>query len=378
MEHAFVRKKRRADRLPESAAAQRQALFAQISGAAGRGRGNPPDPAYMAGIQFRKTFDAVGAGNRLMQQEDRAQKRVGRESSMPPERERELRRKHDSPVYRHSRRKLAQGSFCDRFASYAFSGGKLAAAVLEGRGELMLTSCMERAAGSVKQKKLLAESAAERGVEGRPARVVTNGDAHSAVGLVVSSIQSATKTLDTIRALAEGGGSSPDSLLEQRGVDTMQELYPFMRLKEDDAFIARCQTRLKELDGDTSQQALTERQAVNAALTKAQAVRAQKKAQQRGFLTKLAEMRANAARAEELFSSDGFAEYIAQRVSGAHTADDPPDKRRRRAQRARQVLDEAVPAGEQVAHGKQEPDAARGEAGQTTEKERGETTQDSV
>lgn len=373
MEHAFVRKKRRADRLPESASAQRQALFAQIGTAAGRGESKSRDPAYMAGMQFRRTFDAVGAGNRLMQREERAHRRGERESAMPPERERELRRKHDSPVYRHSRRKLAEGSFCDRFASYAFSGGKLAAAVLEGRGELMLTSCMERAAGNAKQKKVLAESAAERRLDGRPARVVTNGDVHSAVGLVVSSIQSATRTLDTIRALAEGGGSSPDSLLEQRGVDTMRELYPFMRLKEDDAFIARCKTRLKELDGDVSQQALTERQAVNAALTKAQAVRGQKKAQQRSFLTKLAEMRANAARAEELFSSDGFAEYIAQRVSGAHTADDPPDKRRRRAQRAQEVLEAAVPTGEQVADGKQEPDAARGEAGQTAEEKRGET-----
>lgn len=373
MEHAFVRKKRRADRLPESAAAQRQALFAQIGTAAGRGESKSRDPAYMAGMQFRKTFDAVGAGNRLLQRQEESRTRGERESAMPPERERELRRKHDSPVYRHSRRKLAEGSFCDRFASYAFSGGKLAAAVLEGRGELMLTSCMERAAGNTKQKKVLAESAAERRLDGRPARVVTNGDAHSAVGLVVSSIQSATRTLDTIRALAEDGGSSPDSLLEQRGVDTMRELYPFMRLKEDDAFIARCKTRLKELDGDVSQQALTERQAVNAALTKAQAVRGQKKAQQRSFLTKLAEMRANAARAEELFSSDGFAQYIAQRVSGARTADDPPDKRRRRAQRAQQVLEAAVPTGEQVADGKQEPDAERGEAGQTAEEERGET-----
>lgn len=373
MEHAFVRKKRRADRLPESVAAQRQALFAQIGTAAGRGESKSRDPAYMAGMQFRKTFDAVGAGNRLLQRQEESRMRGERESAMPPERERELRRKHDSPVYRHSRRKLAEGSFCDRFASYAFSGGKLAAAVLEGRGELMLTSCMERAAGNTKQKKVLAESAAERRLDGRPARVVTNGDAHSAVGLVVSSIQSATRTLDTIRALAEDGGSSPDSLLEQRGVDTMRELYPFMRLKEDDAFIARCKTRLKELDGDVSQQALTERQAVNAALTKAQAVRGQKKAQQRSFLTKLAEMRANAARAEELFSSDGFAQYIAQRVSGARTADDPPDKRRRRAQRAQQVLEAAVPTGEQVADGKQEPDAERGEAGQTAEEERGET-----
>lgn len=374
MKHAFAEKKRRADRLPEGAAAQRKALYAQISSAAGRSS-RSPDPAYMAGMQFRQTFDAVGAGNRLLQSggEAHAHREGRREDSLPPERERELRRKHDSPVYRHSRRKLAQGGFCDRFASYAFSGGTLAGAVLAGRGEHMLVSCMERAAGSEKKQKLLGESAAEQRLAGTPARVVTNNEAHSAVGLVVESIRGATRTLDVIRSLAEGSGSSPDTPLEQRGVQTMRELYPFMRLREDDEFIARCKTRLKELDGDDSQKALSERQAVNAALTKAQAVREQKKAQQRVFLTKLAEMRANAARAEELFSSDGFAEYIAQRVSGEHMEDDPPDKRRQRAQAILGALEAAATVGEMIADAKQESDAADGEAAKTAEKDGGQT-----
>ena len=399
MEHAFARKKRRAGRLPESTAEQRQALFAQIGQAAGRGARRDSDPAYQAGMQFRQTFDAVGMGNRRMQggalgETSRQGGAIGNSSRqggirsespehsglkelrepMSPVRERALRRTHDSPVYSHSRRQLAQGSFCDRFASYAFSGGVLAGAVLEGRGEMMLTSCMERAAGNIEQKKILAESASEQKLGGKGARVVTNGDAHSAVGLVVSSIRSATRTLDAIKSLAEGSGQSPDNPLEQRGVQTMRELYPFLRLREDDEFIARCKTRLGELEGDTSQRAVAERQTVSAALTKAQAVREQKKAQQRSFLTKLSEMRANAARAEELFTSDGFAEYMAQRVSGAHASDDePPDDSDKRRKIVQAVLESAAIVGELIADAKEnaDPDRADVKDGKKDRKERG-------
>lgn len=239
MAHQVLKKRKPALRTaaPSEGIARRQKqLGAQISRNSGTVVPCSRDPVYHMINTFTTQFDAVGrqraaalgaerptleqSGNLNGEREALSgQNRRSAVSSTAEERQRQLRSQHDSPMYRHSREQLQNGSFADRFASYAFSGGNMAAAVMAGEGKQMFTSCLSRALGRPipdcpKQKQVLMQNAIENKVDGTEAKVVFNRHAQSAVGIVLDSIRGASTTLEVFRKLANESGAIKDTPME--------------------------------------------------------------------------------------------------------------------------------------------------------------------
>lgn len=294
------------------------------------------DPIHMLITSFTNNFDAVGR--------ERARQLAGNESdgnaekSTEPGREREaLRKTHDSPEYVHSSEELRRGEFTDRFSSYAFRGGKLAASVMAGQGKQMFTLCLARAIGrpmpqGERQKKLLGQSDTELPVINREADVRFNRDVYSAVGIVTDTLKSSGRLLELFRELATGSGQRVPDPLEFRNIDTLKQALPFFDIDSDKKLITQYRQRLRQLEGDSSPEAASSAKLLRAALTKQNALLRRKQQEQRDFLTVLDRITGSVREAEKLFSSDGFAEQAAVEAEEL-AADIPPDDNngRRRA-----------------------------------------------
>lgn len=340
------------------------------------------DPIHMLTTSFTNNFDAVGR--------DRARQLSGNESgrnaekSPEPGREREgvrtegLRKEHDSPEYVHSSEELRRGEFTDRFSSYAFRGGKLAASVMAGQGKQMFTLCLARAIGrpmpqGERQKKLLGQSDTELSVINREADVRFNRDVYSAVGIVTDTLKSSGRLLELFRELATGSGQRVPDPLEFRNIDTLKQTLPFFDIDSDKKLITQYRQRLRQLEGDSSPEAAGSAKLLRAALTKQNALLRRKQQEQRDFLTVLDRITGNVREAEKLFSSDGFAEQAAVEAEEL-AADVPPDDNNGRRRAAGNIA-EAVAGflsglrGETNAGADQQdipPDQERTDAGKET------------
>ncbi len=296
---------------------------------AGAGVGATPDvdPVYRLIGQFSREFDAVGKRRaaQMGQPETPARETTGGASEQAPEqqdpesRERlsaaELRRRYDSPVYSHSARELAEGDFSARFSSHAFNYGTLAASVMAGKGKEMFTTCCRRAGtyapeGSQDEKKIRSAKSMSAKVRNQPASLVFDEKVHAAVGITVDSIRSASRIFEVFRQVVNDDRPHSDNRLRQYGVETMEELYPFLRLDEETRMIAEYRDGLKALENDRTPEGLAQRKALDSALRKAVAVKERKLAEQQKFKTALARITANVAEAEKMFSADGFADEV--------------------------------------------------------------------
>lgn len=350
MDHIGIKKKQKGIGDRQSGMRSREKrLRAEVSAAAGFGSAEKTDPVQLLTQNYRQTFDAAGKARaaELSNQRSGALQRddlsASGSSSGRDTAERNssdntisgLRKKHDFPEYSHSERQLSEGSFCDRFSANAFRGGKLAGAVLEGQAKNMFITCVQRARtvrppSNDKQRKILGSSAVERGVDGEPASVVFNRDIRSAVGIAVDAVHGASRVFDIFKDIADGTGDLQDNPLEIRGVGTIRSVYPFLSTEADKSLIQKYRSRLKSLENDNSAEAAQEKQSIGSALKKAEAVLERKEAEKRKFLTKLSEMQSNAREAENLFSSEGFAEAVQEEIEATLPADPPDDNRRRR------------------------------------------------
>ena len=103
-----------------------------------------------------------------------------------------------------------------------------------------------------------------------------------------------------------------------------------MVTKKDKALIDSYKQRLKQLEGDNSQEAARSRKTLEWALKKESAVLARKKAEQRRFLTVLDGMLGNVREAEKIFSADGFAESVLEEIERLNTEEPPDDPNKER------------------------------------------------
>lgn len=328
----------------------------QLTARAGVGATPSVDPVYRLMGDFATQFDAVGR-KRAAEMNERSEQQgsqgkpegAGAEQTdgakaptAPPTtvtREKltasELRRRHDSPVYSHSAYELATGSFYDRFSSHAFNCGTLAASVMAGKGKVMFTSCCRRAgiyrpAGSQFTSKILSAKSTTVGMRNQPGTLVFDGEVKAAVGIVADSIRSASRVLDMFRQASADNQPHSDNKLQKNGVETMQDLYPFLQLDGDTRLIAEYRGQLKALENDSSPEGIRQKKLLDSALRKAVAVKERKMAEQRRFLTALNRITANVAEAEKLFSSDGFAETIIAELEEAPDLPDDDGNGRRR------------------------------------------------
>ncbi|MGN0687624.1 MAG: hypothetical protein ACI4KA_05930 [Oscillospiraceae bacterium] len=346
-------KKRRKSASPvptEGLARRHKQLGAQISLSSGTVVPTSRDPVYHMINSFTTKFDAVGKqraaalGSENAANGRQASDALGQGAAQNTEQSRRaaspfneqlLRQRHDSPMYRHSRKQLENGSFADRFASYAFNGGNMAAAVLSGESKMMFTSCLTRALGrpvpdSPKQKQLLMQNAVESQVDGTAAKVVFNRHAQSAVGIVLDSIRGASTTLEVFRKLANESGALKDTPLEHRNVDTLRKLYPYLVTNEDKAQLNEYKAQLKALQGDNSPEGVEQRRALEWACNRQSAMLSRKMSEQRRLLTVLTRAQANVKEAEKLFSSDGFAQSVLEEIERL-AEDVPPEDENNRS-----------------------------------------------
>lgn len=350
----------------EGLARRQRQMSLRIAQTSGASRLASRDPVYHLINSYTTAFDAIGRQRAaLMNEGEGASVRAEEGSATPEGGIGQLRKKHDSPMYRHSRSALESGNFADRFSSYAFNGGNMAAAVMTGQGKMMLTACLSRALGrpipsAEKQKTVLGQTAVRSRLAGTQADVMLNRDTHSAVGIVLDTIRGASSALEVFRRLANDSGALTDTPVERREVDTVRRLCPFMATAEDRAQIKACRQQLKALQGDNSPDAAQRRKTLEWALTKQTAVLERKMAEQRRFMTVLNRVCSNVGEAERLFSSDGFAEDIAEELKRSTAGDPPEDDGRNNAAELisvflSEVLDNDADAAEPDAEKQQEP-----------------------
>lgn len=304
-EHARNAKEKRRDN-----EAVREMLKSEINTLTGQsGNIRSVDPVWYLTDNFVSTFNMTG---KSMQEQTPATDGTGvsRESEENQQNGLAQGKEWDfSPHYQASPLQQQNGLFLRKFGQIAFDRGNLAAGILQGRGQLMLMSCMKRTVGqsqptNIKQEKLFGGSSAHKRLPQKDAQVIFNrNDVKSAVGLVVGSLQSAGR----IFSVFDNAANSEGSPLEQESIDTLRQLYPFLSTTRDRDTIERYRMKLsclKEQGADGEAAGLLER-----GISKLQAVINKKELMKTQFITKLQMLRYNAAGAEILFFQQGFIDY---------------------------------------------------------------------
>lgn len=306
------------------------------------------DPLYMLTSGFTNTFDAVGRdrakklGGNGDEKQKSDEKTDGEQEKKDGSSLSELHKKHDSPEYVHSTSELQDGEFADRFSSYAFKGGKLAASVMAGQGEQMFTVCLSHAIGRPAphgeyQKKILSQTAVDEGVPCSDANVKFNRNAFSAVGIVTDAMKSAGKILEIFRKLATDSHQRRDPL-ELRDIGTLGSTLPFFDTDSDKKLIVQYKERLKQLEDNGTSKSDGTVKLLQSAITKQTAILNKKRQQQRDFLTVINRITSNLNEAEKLFRSDGFAEQALK--DAEELSDDlPPDDDKNRRKAAQSVAE---------------------------------------
>lgn len=305
------------------------------------------NPVNMVARCFQRNFDMIGkiraaemSGEGRKQTPDTQQSGQSGTCRSPDKRDiNERRRLLDTTENR---------GFRGIFSSYAFRGGKLAGAVLNGDARTVFITCIQRANGipdaSNEKRRRLLETSSEAKIAGKRASVTFNHDVYSAVGITVDAICGASEIFTVFRDLAEDGEELRNSSPVQRNINTIAALYPFLKTNGDKAVIAKYKSRLKALEGAQGSENIAERQRLTAALNKATAVLERKAAEQRKFLTIISTMQNRALEAKKLFTSKRFAETVIEEIKQAQSEvppDDGNDKRRRRSLNIQEVDDEA-------------------------------------
>ncbi|MDR1298685.1 MAG: hypothetical protein LBJ84_00340 [Oscillospiraceae bacterium] len=211
--------------------------------------------------------------------------------------------------------RLGEAPFAMKFSQTEFKRGDLTGAILRGEasGRLMLMSGLKRAIGQseplkYRQRELFRSGASSRrNIEGRDAgEVVFNrGEADSAVAIILNSLRTARKTVETLADYVRGeGGLPPDS-----GADALRRIYPFLDDEDDKNALESYGAMLSEL-GETPKDA-EKRRVLQRATIKTQAAINSKAQMRYRFLRNLEEMSERAERAIAMFDSEDFREEAA-------------------------------------------------------------------
>lgn len=310
----------------------KRSITADLSAAAGISELNERDPVYELTESFRTQFDSCGragaenlAGQAVTAAAYRppdngntpAQSTSRKRSSLSP----------DFPGYEHSPDQLREGLFFRRFAEAAFNNGRLAGAVLQGGGETMFVSCLQRVGGLTlkpndKQKTLSSVSAATVPVQNFAAQFQFNRWVHGAAGLVIDSLMNADRLLVLLEKLAS---DEMANLLEGNEVDTYRRMFPFLSLQKEQELLASYKAALDRLSGGAAAQdaqSIDKRLVLTQGAQKLRSIIERKKQMKTLFLVKLREMLKASAQARERFSSPEFEYEAAQAVSPAPEPDD--------------------------------------------------------
>lgn len=282
------------------------------------------DPVYHLTESFKETFDYSGqqkAAQMALTDESGAEEAGGNSEQAATEK---WESGGEFPEYEISREEKERGDFYRKFSDLAFQNGHLAAAVLQNEGRTMLVSCLKRALGhsgphNNKQTRLFSQTSAQSPIKGcdTSAEAVFNRYTEGAVGIVVSSGNSARKVLQMFERLA--AENPEEGVLSMEG-NNLARLYPFLNSAAEQKSMALYEKRLKELAvlereaGQKSHDILEQKAILMAAMTKTQGILNKKSQMKEQFSSQLAQLLENSQRVLENFTQPGFSSALAEEL----------------------------------------------------------------
>lgn len=326
MQHALLKRKQRQ---AEPAAASQKDVRRQLAWAAGSEYFDNRDPLYHITEDFHQTFDEIGrrhaaelAGETVggFSRSEQEQPAAGQNGQAPGGTPQDARRPDPTNAKGlYQMRDPGNQDMIRRFSETAFQRGTLAGAVMGGTGKMMLVSCLKRTVGQSQpvkeqQRRLFEGASQQRNVPGHsPDAVVFNrGFADSAVGLVVDTLRDARRVVDSMADLAQG----KSDMGAAGGAGTLQKMYPFLDDSRERSLAEQYRQRLALTDDPA------ERQLLQSALVRTQALTAKKAQMKTEFINKLRLISDRAGEALTLFEAPGFVQEV---VREAEQADQPPE-----------------------------------------------------
>lgn len=249
------------------------------------------------------------------------------------------------------------------FSEMAFQRGRLASAVLQGTGRMMLATCLQHSVGQqspVQSRQTLFGAGTQvRVVPGSsPDQMVFHrGFARSAVGLVVDVLSDARSVVDTLAEMAGGTGT----LEENEGAQTLRQVYPFLDDSREQELLDQYRAQLAGTTG------VEERQVLQNAIVHAEALITRKAQMKNEFITKLRLISDKAEEALEELQSEDTIDFLTAALGAASLAEppelppEPPDDGegdgRSKKNRGRvPEQKEAVPDGTEQPDGEKHPE----------------------
>lgn len=305
----------------------------QLAWAAGSEFFDNRDPLYHVTESFQQTFDEIGrrhaaqlAGETIggfSQTETQQDAQEGRAALYGSVQKNEQQPDPTSAKGMYQRRDSGNQDMIRRFSETAFQRGTLAGAVMAGTGKMMLVSCLKRTVGQSQpvkeqQRRLFEGASQQRNVPGHsPDEVVFNrGFADSAVGLVVDTLRDARRVVTSMADLAQG----KSDMGAQGGAQTLRKMYPFLDDSREKQLRMQYEKRMQKTDDPE------EKQLLQNALVRTQALVSKKAQMRTEFINKLRLIADCANEALTLFEAPGFSEELVRAVTEAQEPPDEPPK----------------------------------------------------
>lgn len=359
MRTKLLKKKAAAPRPAFRTVVERQLSWAAVEGERFQRR----DPLAQVTESFQQTFDRMGLR--------RAEQMTRKNAS---EQEQAAAGSEEAARFQSSRKRpgakfhpeLPQTPI-QTFAGMTFQRGRLAAAVLQGTGRMMLATCLQHAVGQhnplQSRQTLFGGGSQVRVVPGSsPDQMLFHrGFAQSAVGLVVDVLSDARSVVDTLTEMASGTGS----LEENEGAQTLRRVYPFLDDSRERRLMNQYRLQLAETTG------VEERQVLQNAMVHAGALITRKAQMKEEFVTQLHLMSDKVEEALEELQQEDTLDFLTAAVAEAARTplsslpENPPEDdgegdggKDRKSQR---ILSrkEAPPHGTQQPDGKEHPEGSQ-------------------
>lgn len=341
----------------------RSVVEKQLSWAAVEGnRFQHRDPLAQVTESFQQTFDQMG-------QRRTEQLTAGEGAGVS--REKQTRPGSEEAAQTQSARKRPGAHFhtelpqtpIQTFSEMAFQRGRLASAVLQGTGRMMLATCLQHSVGQQSpvqsRQTLFGVGTQVRVVPGSsPDQMMFHrGFARSAVGLVVDVLSDARSVVDTLAEMAGGTGT----LEENEGAQTLRQVYPFLDDSRERELLDQYRAQLAGTTG------VEERQVLQNAIVHAEALITRKAQMKNEFVTKLRLISDKAEEALEELQSEDTLDFLTAALGAASLAEppetppEPPDDGegdgRSKKNRGRALgQKEAVPDGTEQPDGEKHPE----------------------
>ena len=330
--HSWRKSKPKDGPLPaKSSRSLERTMKANLSAAAGAEQFAHRDPLYHISENFMKSFDMIG---RMKSRPDKSLTATGMKDPGKRSQQEENRNAKENAMQLAPRSSMdalfeeapndESRGFMGKFAETTFQRGNMAAAVMRGKGRMMLHSSLKRTIGqsqpkNFRQRKLFESDASVKRNVGRRSpdvAVFNRGEADGAVGLVVDVLRDARKTVDSLAKLA-GGGNVLDN---HSGAQTLQKMYPFLRDEKEQGMLAQYQAMLQ------SEENADKRLIISRSIEKTEALIQRKSQMKFQFMHHLRQISNQAEEASVLFEELGFRTALRQSISREFTEGEaPPD-----------------------------------------------------